>query len=144
MLFVPREKKEFCRPGLGVAHFLAGTNYKDWPLVPIALHKNMPILITYGYSLFGSAELSMGYVDYCAKECDWNKNKFKSLDSKTIASAVDDWLALHTWSKTLSDRDRAFFTKQAEQGGAEKPATALDSKAEGIKKPKLDSEGRSQ
>jgi len=114
MLFVSRDKTKFRRPGIGKAHFFGGTDYKDWPLAPITVHKDVPILITYGYSLFGKAEPSLSYVDYCVKECDWSKNHFKVLDRKVIAAAVDDWLARRKWPEKLSKRDRAFFTKQAE------------------------------
>ena len=124
MLFVSRDKKKFRRPGIGGTHFFGGTDYKDWPLEPIAIHKDVPILITYEYFLFGRAELSLSYVDYCAKECDWSKNQFKVLDRKVIAATVDDWLARRKWPEELSKRDRAFFTKQVEQGGAPSPIPA--------------------
>src|SRR5262245_10457955 len=49
MLYTPKANGAFRRPLIGAAHFLGGTDYKDWPLEPIELVDGVPFLITRGY-----------------------------------------------------------------------------------------------
>ena len=113
MLFSARNEDEFRKPAMGGFHFLGGTGSQDWPLEPLTFHKNIPILITFGDSLGGQAEVSQTYVDYCVENCDWSQVRFKAANSKTIATVIDDWLSLQKWPKELSDKDRKYFTNQA-------------------------------
>jgi len=114
MLFASSSNKEFRRPRIGGAHFLGETDYKHWPLEPITIHKNVPILITYGYSLGGKAEPSLWYVNYCVNECEPSKIRYEIVEPKTVSAIINDWLAHQKWTEPLSKRDREFFTKQAE------------------------------
>jgi len=44
----------------------------------------------------------------------------------------------------FGEKELPVKTKRVEQGGADQPATALESKSEGKEKPKQESEGRPQ
>jgi len=113
ILFVARKGKVFRRPGLGGANFHGGTNYKDWTNEPVALHGGIPILITYGYSLYGQAEPSSTYLEYCQKSCDWNKTKYKILTQKEIRIKIGDFVSSTKWKVALSPREMNFFTNQS-------------------------------
>jgi len=88
ILFTNRKGSDFQPPILGMPSFVAG-ELSDWPREPIEVVDGVPFLITYGYSVAGHVPPPSYYVDYCVKECDWNKVRFapKSIAAKHSALA---------------------------------------------------------
>jgi hypothetical protein len=115
MLFETKKGREFRRPRIGGAAFLGGTDYPDWPLEPIAIYENIPILITYGYMLGGVPEASGQYLSFCADNCNWRQARYTVRSAEELKKIIAKWLTERKWPTHLSDTDRAFFTDQAEQ-----------------------------
>jgi hypothetical protein len=112
MLFKQKKDTEFRRPLIGAAHFLGGTNYKNWPLEPIELVDNIPFLITGGYSLKGLAEPAQWYVKYCSENCDWNDATFRPKTEKEKQRALDKLFASPKWKNELDDGEKIFLSSQ--------------------------------
>lgn len=88
MLF---EKKpdllELRRPSLGGPHFVGTTTeMKDWPLEPITLVGEVPLLIVNGYTLAGPREPAIDYLEFCLANCVWSKRTFSEIE-QAIATA---------------------------------------------------------
>ncbi|MEQ1904781.1 MAG: M56 family metallopeptidase [Pirellulaceae bacterium] len=87
MLFEAKPGTEFRRPGLGKPHLVGTmTEMKDWPLEPITLVGDVPLLIVEGYTLAGLREPSIDYLQYCLANCDWTKRSFSEIE-KGLAAA---------------------------------------------------------
>jgi len=116
MLFEPKEGGELRAPRMGRGDFLGGTSRRDWRLRPIALHKNVPVLIEKGDELGRIGEASIVYVDYCVKSCRWREPKYTELDAETLREVIHDLIRKTAWKKALSETERAFLLNQAEPG----------------------------
>ena len=93
MLFEARAKQEVRRPMIGAACFVDGRDYADWPLEPIAIHKNVPILVVSGYVLGGRPESPLQYLEYCLDACAWRHTKYEVMADDTLTQIVNDFLA---------------------------------------------------
>ena len=112
MVFTPKANGEFRGPMIGLANFLGGTDYADWPFQPIEVVDGVPFLITYGYSLEGKAERAQSYVTYCIQNCDWNEVRFTPKSEQEKQKALDKLLASPKWKSDLGDSDHAFLASQ--------------------------------
>jgi hypothetical protein len=112
MLFVAKDKGEFRRPLIGAAHFLADTDYADWPLEPIELVDGVSFLITEGYTLAGRAEPAESYLKYCIENCAWNTALFKRQTEQQKRKALDKLLASPKWKAPPGDSEKAFLSAQ--------------------------------
>ena len=128
MLFEVKKGTEFRRPRIGGAAFLGRTDYPDWPLEPIDIYENVPILVTHGYRLGGVPEASARYLDFCVENCNWRQARYSVLSHEELKGIVAKWLTTRKWPVPLQPRDQAFFTDQAEQAGRGQPATRPESK----------------
>lgn len=136
-----------------------------WPLYPIGESNGVYFVLSEGYMLAGVAERASAYIDYCSSTGSFRKSAVSIPNRTEAATAFDDLKNSKRWgaikwkdqrlgtSYTMSEewvlrdiRSQAITIpeKQAEQGGAHQPATAVDSKSEGGEKPKPESEARSQ
>ena len=87
MLFEAKAGAEFRRPGLGAPHLVGmTTETKDWPLEPITLVGEVPLMIVHGYSLSGQPEPAINYLEYCLANCAWTKRTFAEIE-KGLAAA---------------------------------------------------------
>lgn len=87
MLFQAREGADFRRPALGEPHFV-GTESpaQNWPLEPIALIEDVPLLVVEGYTLAGLAEPASDYLEWCLANCRWTDRSFM-LTEQALANA---------------------------------------------------------
>jgi len=92
MLFEANAGGVFRRPLIGRASFLAGT-YQDWPLEPIALFEDIPILIVRGYSLGGKPESATQYVAYCLANCRRSDRKYTVPTTDRLRQTIDRFIA---------------------------------------------------
>jgi hypothetical protein len=113
MLFAKRAGGELRRPMIGEAMFLGGTGDSAWPLEPIALHRNVPILVTTGYALAGKAEPSVGYLEECVKNGGWRAVKYSEVDRSGLEEILADFIETTWWRKALTVDEEAFLRKQA-------------------------------
>jgi hypothetical protein len=95
MLFEERPDGFFRRPALGGPVFVDGDSVGNWPLEPIALFRNVPILIVRSYELVGHAESPEDYLEYCLQACRWRALRFSSVDPETLADVVDRFIHAH-------------------------------------------------
>lgn len=95
MLFEERPEGFFRRPALGGPVFVDGDSVGNWPLEPIALFRNVPILIVRSYELGGHAESPEDYLKYCLQACRWRALRFASVDPETLADVVERFLRAH-------------------------------------------------
>jgi hypothetical protein len=114
MLFERAEGGEFRAPMLGAPSYLADTTAEDWPLEPIALVRDMPVLITPGYTLGGHAEPAGNYLDYCLELCHWSQRRFEVLDTTEIQQRLEELIAGDHWKRPLTDYEIRFLRSQAE------------------------------
>ena len=110
MLFVAKPKGEFRRPMIGGASFIAGGDYADWPLEPITLFENIPILVVNGYMLGGFPEQPEWYVDYCLKDCNWRDTKYEPVSLQKRKEIVEKFIAANPNAKEEAD----WLRRQAE------------------------------
>ncbi len=83
MLFEARPGSEFRRPGLGGPSFVGTeSEMRHWPLEPITLVNDVPLVIVEGYTLAGRRETAQQYLEYCLLSCDWTKRSFEDNDGK--------------------------------------------------------------
>jgi hypothetical protein len=99
---------------LGAPSYLADTTAEDWPLEPIALVRDMPVLITPGYTLGGHAEPAGNYLDYCLEHCNWSRRRFDALDTTRIQQRLEELIAGDHWTRPLTDDEIRFLRSQAE------------------------------
>ncbi len=105
MLFEAKTGKEFRRPSLGGPHFVGtGTEMKNWPLEPITLVGDVPLLIVEGYSLAGLQEPATSYLEYCLTNCAWNKGRFSDIE-KSIAAADQAIRRLEFWGGSMDEEE---------------------------------------
>jgi len=130
MLFEAKKDMEFRRPMIGGAAFFGRTDYSDWPLEPIDIYDEVPILITSGYMLGGEPEPSGRYLDYCVNSCDWKKTRYSLRSSEELETVIKKWLAQRNWSATLSEQDQAFFINQAKVDNSKKQNPKDSNKSE--------------
>src|SRR5262249_1609577 len=72
MLFEAKDRMAIRRPGIGSPAFVGPQGaYSQWPLEPITLRDDVPILIVRGYMLGGEPESPDSYLDYCLANCRW-------------------------------------------------------------------------
>lgn len=95
MLFEEGPDGFFRRPGIGGPVFVDGDSVGNWPLEPIALYRNVPILIARSYLLGGHAESPRDYLEYCLRACRWRALRFAPVDPGTLADVVDRFLRAH-------------------------------------------------
>jgi hypothetical protein len=110
MLFEAKGKAEFRRPMIGGPLFVDGGQTRDWPLEPITLYQDVPILVSGGYILMGVAEKPRSYVEYCLEECRWRDVKYSVPDKAQIKKVIDEFIAS---SPKLADQ-ADWFRQQAE------------------------------
>jgi hypothetical protein len=89
MLFEARPNGTFRRPMIGSPAFIGVDFTKEWPLAPITLIDNIPILIVRGYGLGGAAESPDAYVEYCLSACAWRNTKFEMATPEKRKEAVE-------------------------------------------------------
>lgn len=89
MLFEARPGQVFRRPRIGAASFPGNTSYSDWPLEPIALEQEIPILIVRGYTLAGLPEPPGSYVEYCLSSCTWRSAGPPGHPAAVVAKFLD-------------------------------------------------------
>jgi hypothetical protein len=78
---------------IGGANFVGATSYRDWPLEPIVLFEEVPILVVKGYALRGKPESATAYLDYCVKRCRWRKARYTPGSSPQLRAVVNRLLA---------------------------------------------------
>lgn len=110
MLFDVGAAINFRAPRLGAPMAFGG---KDWPLVPITIHEDVPILITRGYLLAGVAESGSRYLEFCVSNLRWSETKFLPKSEEELERIVGQWLSETEWPSPLRDVDKQFFTRQA-------------------------------
>lgn len=113
MLFDVGASLHFRNPRLGAPVFFGGANGEEWPLVPVAIHKNVPILVTRGYFLAGVPESSGRYLEYCIANCRWSEARFTLKTDEELEAIVEDWVSSTEWPEALKEWDREFFLNQA-------------------------------
>jgi beta-lactamase regulating signal transducer with metallopeptidase domain len=105
MLFQAKPDSEFRRPGLGGPQFVGtGTEIKDWPLEPIALIGEVPLLIVEGYDLAGKAEPAKDYLQFCLANYAWTKRDFSEIE-KAIAAADHAIRQPAFWGGTIDESE---------------------------------------
>ena len=113
MLYVPESGEEFRRPMIGAAHFLAGTDYVDWPLEPIEIVDGVPFLVVQGYSLGGQPELAEMYLEYCFDNCKWNPINYSIPGKQELQDAFEVLTSVFLKKgKSLNKYERAFLENQ--------------------------------
>lgn len=113
MLFAEGAGRESRRPMIGGARFLGGTDDSDWPLEPIALHRNVPVLITRGYVLGGKREPSEHYLEESLKNGGWWTVEYAELDEAGLETSVAEFIKTTKWKKPLTADEESFVKKQA-------------------------------
>jgi hypothetical protein len=103
MLFEERPDGFFRRPELGAAVFVDGDSVGNWPLEPIALYRDVPLLIVRGYALGGEPESPGDYLDYCLQGCRWRALRYAPVDSQTLGDVVERFIRAHP---AVTDPDR--------------------------------------
>ena len=114
MLFTKRATADFRCPGLGVAHFLGGTDYADWPLEPVELVDGIPFQIVWGYSLGGRGESAEGYLRYCMTTCDWSTVRFSEVTTALPNLTLTKLYTSPKWRRALESHEREFLSAQIE------------------------------
>ena len=79
-------------PAVGKPYYVAG-DHADWPLAPITIVDNVPILIVHGYLILGSPEPPGAYVDYCLTECNWRDAKYEPVTVEKRMQIVEKFIA---------------------------------------------------
>jgi hypothetical protein len=77
---------------IGSPGFIGVDFTKEWPLEPIALVDNIPILIVRGYGLGGVPESPGAYVEYCLSACAWRNAKFEMATPEKRKEAVEKFI----------------------------------------------------
>jgi hypothetical protein len=95
MLFEAGPTGFFREPELGGPGFIDGDSVGNWPLQPIALFRNVPILIVRGYGVGGHTEPPADYLDYCLKDCRWRALRYAPVDPETLADVVERFIQNH-------------------------------------------------
>jgi hypothetical protein len=112
MLFIERPDSIFRGPRIGGGTFFGGTQYSDWPRVPIELVDGIPFLITQGYLLAGLAETPSQYLDYCKTNCDWSPFQFKAKSNTEKLGALDKLFTSPKWKRLLEPYEKQFLSDQ--------------------------------
>jgi hypothetical protein len=93
MLFQAKGGQAFRRPGLGGPVFVGTSG--GWPLEPIDLFEEVPILVVRGYGLGGLAEPATMYLDHCLKSCRWSDLKYVPRSASVLKAIVESFIAAH-------------------------------------------------
>jgi hypothetical protein len=112
MLFTAKPDKDFRRSNIGAPHFVGRTVSKDWPLDPIVLIDDVPILLTLGHALAGIGEHPSDYLQYCVDNCDWSKTAYKRKTPEELTKALETLLADKRLAGRLSKSEREFLADQ--------------------------------
>ncbi|HEY0981809.1 MULTISPECIES: hypothetical protein [unclassified Schlesneria] len=115
MLFVPKNERIFRAPMIGIPELLGGTRHGDWPNLPIDIVDGIPVVIVRGYTLFGCAESSAEYVEYCLNECDWSRFEFRARSPAEKSKALQTLLASPKWKLALDDTEKECLSSQFSQ-----------------------------
>ena len=96
MLFEAHPNGFFRHPELGAPMFVDGEDsIGNWPLEPIALYRDVPILIVRGYTLGGEPESPGEYLAYCLQSCRWRALRYVPVDPETVADVVERFIHAH-------------------------------------------------
>jgi hypothetical protein len=112
MLFTAKTGGDFRRPGIGDSYLIYGADPKDWPLQPIELVDGVPFLVTQGGGIAGFPELPGQYLNYCVKECDWNKFEYKAKTPEEKTAALKKLLACEKVKGKLREGTDKFLEAQ--------------------------------
>jgi hypothetical protein len=114
MLFERRPGSDLRRPMMGVAYFLGGTGYSDWPNEPIEVVDGVPFLITDGYMMGGLPESDEAYLTYCEAHGDWSTFRYSLKTPEQKRAALNDLYASSKWKAALTTTDRKYLAEQIE------------------------------
>jgi len=93
MLFDAKPDEKFRRPLIGGPMFIDGREIANWPLEPITIRQNIPILVATGYVLGGHAEEPEKYLAYCLDKCQWRDVKYAVAEKSEIKKEVEAFIA---------------------------------------------------
>lgn len=119
MLFEPEPGQELRRAMLGQPVFVGGgqaTSAEDdrrWPLEPITIRDQLPILVVYGYN-GGPSEPPLEYLAYCNANGVWRSKAFPKLTFVQRSAILQEFVK--TIPK-LSEHRRNWLLAQARDGG---------------------------
>jgi hypothetical protein len=117
MLFEAKENGEFRRPSIGGTNFVGGAAsvvrpaYADWPLEPITLRDDIPILIVRFMWMGGRPEPPIEYLDYCLEHCRWRDTRYSPVSAARIKQIVEEFI---TANPKFTKDDAAFLRWQCE------------------------------
>lgn len=107
MLFTQRPDEEFRRPAIGAASFITFGDYSDWPLEPITIYRNVPILIVRGYSTGGLPEPPDVYVESCLFSCQWTDTIFVPINREELKNTIEMFINENSMMQSRADWLRA-------------------------------------
>jgi len=114
MLFEPRPGVAFRRPLLGGPQFFGKTKMTDWPLEPITVIDDVPLLIVINYMLAGVAERAPSYLNHCLSNANWTTRRFRTVSKAEIAAAFEKLLKSTPSNESQSDWEFELISKQIE------------------------------
>jgi hypothetical protein len=112
MLFKEKKDGKFRRPSIGAPFFVGKTSMADWPREPIEIVDGVPLLITWGYLVYGLPESAESYLNYCQESCDWNDYKFKKKTYDEQTKALTKLFDSKKWGEKLRDVHKEFIEAQ--------------------------------
>jgi hypothetical protein len=112
MLFCKKANADFRAPRLGSPNWLGGTDFNDWPLLPLEIVDGVPFRVAYGYNLAGAAEGSRQYLRYCCENCDWSEAKYNPAVEDAVQRALNKLLASPKWKVKLEQSEREYLSAQ--------------------------------
>ena len=115
MLFQAKDGGEYGRPMLGAPQFVGKASGPAWPLEPIAVFKDVPIVVVRGYALAGHPESASSYLKYCLNTCRWTSRKYREIDDEELEKRLDEFVIFAALARRQLTADDVLFVKQ--QGG---------------------------
>lgn len=112
MLFEARPESECRRPLLGQPLYLGGTTGADWPVDPIAIVDDVPILVVAGYMLGGLPEPARDYVEYNLATCGWSERRYAAKTSAQLDAAMQSLMSTGPWMQHLAQAELDFLRAQ--------------------------------
>lgn len=114
MLFDPKEGEYFRAPILGAPRYIGSTDF-SWPLEPIAIAEQVPIMIVRDHGWpqsSGPVETGRDYLDYCLQNCQWTKRRYRIRQEDELDGILTRFLSTIQWRVPLSQEDLDFIVNQ--------------------------------